>query len=229
MSGNNEPPGVSGNPRPWEKGGPSPNPGGRPRKSHLKGLFALMDPAAARFLEIDRQGTGLYDREGNELSFGESLILALYRRGLTDARCAKLYLQLRTAAEAEEKDVRLKMGMAAAAHIELYMDRFLQAERLGQPLPRVVPDPRDFVWNDDGSVTIDGPVTWDQHAAIQELVKYRDELLATMEALEPTLDEEVILRFWKKLRNQVYRIQRKLPPRLRKVVRKPGSGDCPCE
>ena len=217
----NEPP-APGSPKPWEKNGPSPNPGGRPKKSHLKGLLKLMDPASARFLEMDRQVTGLTDRDGNELTYGESLVLTVHKRGLTDNRAAKIYLEYRSAAEAEERDLRRTMGMAAAEHMDRYMKQFEDAERRGAPLPKVLPDPRDFIWNDDGSVTIDGPVTWDQYYAIQRRVEYRDEILQTMAALEPALNEDVILKFWKKLRNRVYRVQSKLPRRLRKVVPMPA-------
>jgi hypothetical protein len=179
-----------------------------------------MDPATAAFLNFDRRSTGIFDRDGNEITNGDSIWLSLQKLSMTDPKAAGIYLNFKQAAEAEERKLRLESGMAAMQHIERYMAKFLEAESLGFSLPNVLPDPRDIVFDSAGNVHIVGPVTHDQLARVNALLDLRDLNLKVIRELSSIqhLSDSQRHDIWLTCRRRIYWINRQIPPRLRERV-----------
>jgi hypothetical protein len=179
-----------------------------------------MDPVTAAFLNFDRRSTGLFDRDGNEVSNGDSIWLSLQKLAMTDPRAADIYLRVKQAAEAEERKFRVETGMAAVQYVDKYMDQFIQAERAGMAVPRVLPDPRDVVIEEDGTVRVVGPVTRAQAERVLGLLDLRDRNLKIIRELGSFRHLSLAIRrgLWMACRRRIYWINRQIPPRLRERV-----------
>lgn len=203
--------------RPWDKGGPSPNPRGRPKKKHLQGLFAQLDPMAAMLVEHDLRVIGEID--GEEITNGEALIRGLSRRALKETAAARLYTKLMTAAHQARREHHLSMLAAAVQHKKLYGPIFAKQERLGKRVPDVWPHPEDLIIGPDGTVKIVGPIDYAEQEALDQLLKHRDQLIeggAILADPKQRSDTDMAHKLWAQLRRRFYRINPAIPTRLRK-------------
>ncbi len=216
----------------WKKGCSSPNPRGRPRRKSKNDLFRTVNSELAKFLAADRKVVG-YTEDGEPITRGESLDLHLFRQATTDARFMKLYLAQRNAATAAEREVRETSLIAAMEYQNRNLPLALQAERMGKRV-RMLPDPRD-IEIDGLQVRVNGPVTEMDLLIVEGIVKQRDAIHKSVPfILEAThLPVEERRDLWKYVRRRHYRLEAKLPPRLKKKfpewVEFPASdqSDCP--
>lgn len=214
MSDGNDGPPKREHPTRWKKGCASPNPSGRPPK-RASSLFGTVDSELANFLAADRKVVGKTE-DGTPITRGETLDLSLVRSAITDPRFMKLYLERKNAATSSEREVREASLIAAMKYQDQYLIRALQAERLGKRF-LLLPHPAD-IEIDGLSVRINGPVTEMDRLIVEGIVIRRDALHASVSmALEAThLSTEERRSFWEYLRRQHYRLQSKLPRRLKK-------------
>lgn len=209
---NNRPEGTR-----WQKGCPSPNPHGRPRKRELNTFLpGKIFAWAAEFLDFDRSATGVQDASGEDITFGKAFLRSLHKRALTDNRAAALYEDMRKAAHEEETKLRLKLIEEMNYHRARYQPQFEQAEAMGQPLPKVYPDPRDIVLEGDGTVRFDGPTTHDEAKRLEYVLAMRDAALQAINSIvidDPARRDELItVRDY--LRRRIYRYNQFLPKHL---------------
>lgn len=204
----------------WEKGGPSPNPKGRPREPRVWNLLSRMDPAAATFLEYDRQSTGIVDADGSDISNGLSIIKTLRIRAMKSDRASETYLQLKADAEERERKLREKIGIEAMDHIMRYSEAFLRAETTGKMPPRVFPHPADIQFDSSGTVRIVGPVDALGHERMMACVALRDHLISSMLKTYPTplLPDEAVEEMWRHCRRHIYKLNQSIPPRLKRRI-----------
>lgn len=202
----------------WKKGDPSPNPRGRPKKKHLKGLFASLNPSAAAVLANARRVIG--EVNGEEITNYDGIMHSLAKRAHKETAASRLYTQLTGKAQAEEQEVKNGMLLAAVQHKEKYGPQFAFCERMGKELPNIFPHPDDLIIGPDGSVRIVGPGTEEDQINLKAILKLRDALIeaGTMVARAEgrKTDKHDAQKFWSQLRSKFYRFNAVIPPRLKK-------------
>ncbi len=204
------------NPSRWEKGCTSPNPKGRPPKPKTKsrGLFATVNADLASFLAADRKVVAT-DENGEDITRGDSLNLHLFRGAMTDPRMMKIYLDRKTIAADSEREVREAALIAAMEYQNKYLPLAIAAEKRGGEFI-LVPHPLDIVIR-GLEFSIVGPLTELDRLRVKGIVVQRDLILETVETLwESPVDMEGRREIWLYLRRRHYRLQAKLPPRLKK-------------
>ena len=222
-------PGKKRNPSWWEKGGPSPNPKGRPPKPKESKLFSRVNRELASFLEADRKVIGATE-DGEAITRGESLDLHLFRGAMNDPRLMKLYLERKNLAVDLERQLRETAVTAAIQYQDRYLQHALALEKAGREFKQV-PHPLD-IHVDGMEVRIDGPVTELERLIVKGVVARRN---AIHKGVILILDQtNVSLKFrrelWEKLRRRHYRLEAKLPGRLKRpfptwvAKRKPKGG-----
>lgn len=206
--------------RPWEKGGPSPNPKGRPPSKHVKSLFEALDPHAAQMLEFDRQGTGTIGANGEEMTHGSAFTSSILRRAITEETFARMYSDMRREAHDKEQAHKQSVLRAVFFHREQYLDKFILAEKSGKALPNIFPDPRDILIGADGSVRIVGPIDREANERMKKALEIRNIAFVTIaEIMDRTdFEREERREMYLMVRRTVYRINPVLPPRLRRRV-----------
>ena len=202
----------------WEKGGPSPNPFGRPKKKHLNSLFGSLNPLAAKVLNHALRVIGAVN--GEDITNFDAVMMSLAKRGNKETAASRLYTQLTQNAQAMEQEVRNGMLLAAMTHKDTYGLQFARAKRLGCIPPNVLPHPDDIIIEPDGSVKIVGPVSWHGQMELEAILTMRDFCIdagAILARAEGRLcDQDVALALWKQVRRKFYRFNAKIPPRLKK-------------
>jgi hypothetical protein len=203
----------------WCKGDPSPNPGGRPPKKHLKSFLAKLDPLAAQVAEFDQQGTGVIGADGNETTRGASFLAGVYLQSQKNPRYAELYEKIRSLAYAEIRKLNEEALEAAIYHRRRYLADFLSAERRGSLLPDVLPDPRDLIIDAKGELKIVGPLDRQEYETMRAAVKLRDEFFKGLKLVEESdAPQAAITSARNYIRRRIYRLNKLIPPRLRKRI-----------
>jgi hypothetical protein len=211
-----EPTKQSGKPHPtrWQKGCPSPNPGGRPPKRKPgTSLLAVVDPEQANFLAADRKVLG-QDADGHNYTRGDSIISQLFLSARNDPRMMKLYLEQKNRASDEERRIKETILAEAIRHQDKWLQHAQFEDSKGNYFS-VLPHPLDILI-EGNDVRIVGPVTLLEQQAVMLLLKQRqfihDAVPLILEATHTPV--EFRHKLWLQLRRRHYRLQAKIPPRL---------------
>lgn len=203
----------------WVKGGPSPNPGGRPKKSHIRHLFAALDPIAAEMLEFDQRIVGIGD-DGENLNNGDILMKLIKVLAKSDFRALMLWVEGRKEAYKDSQELRIKAYQSAIEHMELYGRLFELAEQQGKPVPNVLPHPADIILGPNLNFTIDGPVLQHDQRKLEKLLQHRGLMFEVVEREarreSRTMSTADAREMWAYLRRRFYRFHRRIPQRLYK-------------
>lgn len=141
----------------WRKGCRSPNPTGRPPKKRVYSMLQISDPLTAAVLEHGQTQIPLRNGKRMTVSRIEANLDSLFKQSLTGATKASIAYHAIQQAAAAERKVKFDKGLLAAMeHQEAWMEKFLEAEASGRPLPEICPDPRDLVITPEGIVPL-GP------------------------------------------------------------------------
>lgn len=206
----------------WKKGCPSPNPFGRPPTKSHQGLFAKIDPMAARIFSFDQTQIIKRTPEGTvEITHGEAALAKLFKEAMSgDYRALRDYLKITEAAQKAKAEFELNHLGEAIAYRRFWLARFEYLEARGKRLPNVYPDPRDIEIGSDGSVEVYGPVDAEGRAMQEVVVRHRDEIIEALALMmgSPHLGEEDRKRIARSAKRKVSPLNKLLPPRLRRSV-----------
>jgi hypothetical protein len=225
------------------KKGQSGNPKGRPRKRRVAegvgpplagGIFDRLDAMA-----LEEALRPITVREGDQvttLPAIQAVLRSMYRAAASgDAKAQRHLLDRLGRAESERSAAAKDMYAFAAKYKEEKGQLIADSERRGLERPALYPDPDDVLLNEStGEVTIDGPVTKEQAAALAVTldaiiphIKRYIEVDADLEA-DPRnsalrREHAELKRYWEFVQQQVDRnIRREVGRRLREASN-PGS------
>ena len=170
----------------WKKGQPSPNPNGRPcgeAKSMMKD--PELSTLAMRIVEMANVPIVV---NGDETPRIEAAFLKLQELGFRGNRQALTDLiRLTNEAAREITRVRADRFSQAMNYKAKYGPRFAEAERLGKPVPNVLPHPDDVIVNKNGDVLVLGPQTEEQRRQMDVRIRVRDLFGEDVDFLQWTL------------------------------------------
>ena len=202
---------------------PSGNPRGRtPNKAKGTNLTGILDPNAALILRLNRKTMRhIQNGEVTEITRLESAYEQLYMLGMKngDVAALKLYIGLANAAHEIEKEHRMQALQAAVEYKDYWLPFFDQAERLGRPVPRQLPHPRDVVINEDGSTSILGPVDIEGQQILLQVVEMRDACISMiLDLRERDSLNEILSRLLRSCQRKLREFNKVLPPRLKRPL-----------
>jgi hypothetical protein len=207
--------------KPWEKGGPSPNPRGPYHRKHLKSLLGTLDPYAAELLHHERQPTGGYGFDGTPTTYGDVFRKGLLLNASKDAKFAAIYEKASAAAHHAEGKHNEAALEGAMFHRQRYLAEFIERERRGAPRLPIWPDPRDIVVR-NMEVYVVGPMDAQAQQVVDAAVEHRDRCLAGINDIVIDFNNverrDGLIAARNYLRRQVYLLNRRIPPRLKRRI-----------
>lgn len=162
----------------------------------------------------------IMEMDGKSITRLESLLTRMGASVETKPELAKLLLQVYGEAEQAEHNMKMEILEGALAFKEKWTAKFNEAERLGKPLPKVWPDPRDLIVRGD-TVECVGPLT---EAAAADLKYLLDRFEVVLQMAQEVIDNvrqgslslEEGRKLWKKYQRIYYKVKSYIPERHRK-------------
>lgn len=201
----------------WKKGGPSPNPQGRPRKRDVKQMLSSLDDYAEM---VVRLGDKKVQSTEGPIEFRESYLRKLAEMAYDKDTPAKVRADILKSLVAIDRDAQAvldkekqKQFNAALDYKERWSDHFRVAEATGRKPPKVLPHPDDVLIV-GSRVTIVGPKTPDEQAVLECRLIERSNL---NDAYHMIFDDEQAperLRGLRYFRRRLAKINKEVPHRL---------------
>lgn len=136
------------------------------------------------------------------------------------ARAQTEFLKIYSAAMASKKAYTEEYLEAAARYKFVWEERFREAEKLGQPVPNVLPHPEDVIVHPNGDIQIVGPMNYGQANAVKGLLEHRDDLIefigVAKERLKSEPNNKILQGTLGLFRRRLKMVQKAIPPRLRR-------------
>lgn len=145
----------------WKPGGPSPNPGGRPRKTRSQlGTSGSIDLADVIMHEVYRPIEIRENGKAEEMPMIQAIIRRLNVAGAQgNLAAAKTVLSFVQAIEQKRFDDKVALFDAMRAYKISWQETFAECDRAGRPRPDPVPHPDDVIIDSrDGTVKFNGPI-----------------------------------------------------------------------
>jgi hypothetical protein len=179
-----------------------------------------MDPMADMVMRLARLPVAQRG-DGTIVDRSERALDELFRRGmdskLNDTRALTEFIRITHAAGAIEQKYRKDVLGVSLAYKEYWGPIFETAEQFGRRPPSALPHPEDVVINSDGTVTIVGPVDREGVKRTQALIVMRDHILLGILSIQQehggAEEARKPIQF---LKRRLAKLNRELPPRLRK-------------
>lgn len=209
----------------FQKGKPSANPFGRPRKDKMTMVQKPQDTLVSLIAKIDATVVGMRgEEEITQLQYILEAQAKAARQG--DPRARREHLKLSKAAHEEIEAAALELFQTAIVYKHYWTPIFEHRERSGQELPNQLPDPRDLIVDPmTGQVRMVGAVDEESKAQQDMLLATRDLAYEMVEELgsRKTLSGD-LKRSLQKSKRVGQKCNAMLPPRLQKPIPWVGPG-----
>ncbi|SIN67719.1 hypothetical protein SAMN02745824_1752 [Parasphingorhabdus marina DSM 22363] len=203
----------------WPKG-TSGNPKGRPPKKQKEKLSVLADPLTQMIVSHgDKKLPVPVGGDIQKISAIEAALNKLFKMGMEGhSPSLRLYLEIQAEAQRSLHAANDEFTMAAIIWRNRYLEQFLESDRLNKPLPDILPDPRDIIFDETGMARIVGPVNYQDKLEMDSIVEHQETVLTCLDDLASNSRKADILeKEIRRLKRRLTKCNAALPPRLRKL------------